>query len=93
MLSLYKTILHMTTIELKTNFHQLIDSIEDKNLLQQFFELMSRKRKLKDGELWKKQSQEEIEELLMANEECENPDNLISHEEVKKGYHSDSILR
>jgi len=83
----------MTTIELKTNFHQLIDSIEDKNLLQQFFELMSRKRKLKDGELWKKQSQEEIEELLMANEDGENPDNLISHEEVKKGYHSDSILR
>jgi len=76
----------MSTIELKKNFHQLIDNIEDENLLLQFFELLSQKRKLRNGQLWKKQSPEEIEELLIANEECDHPDNLISHVELKKEY-------
>jgi hypothetical protein len=76
----------MTTIELKNNFHQLIDNIDNENVLLQFYELMLRKRTSKNGRLWAEQSKQEIEELLMANEECENPDNLIPHEEIKKHY-------
>jgi hypothetical protein len=76
----------MTTLELKNNFHHLIDSIENENLLQKFYELMLRKRASKDGRLWTKLSEDEIDELLIANEECENPDNLIPHEEMKKKY-------
>ena len=76
----------MTTIELKQNFHQLIDSINNIDLLQQFYELMLRKKSLKDGKLWKTLSEEEKDELLIANEECENPNNLIPNEEVKKQY-------
>jgi hypothetical protein len=40
----------------------------------------------KDGKLWNNLSKDEIEELLLANEESENPDNLISHDDVKKKY-------
>jgi hypothetical protein len=76
----------MTTLELKNNFHHLIDSIENENLLQEFYELMLRKRASKDGKLWAMLSKDEIEELLLANEESENPDNLISHEDMKKKY-------
>ncbi len=76
----------MTTLEIKNNFHQLIDSIENENLLRKFYELMLRKRASKDGILWNKLSDEEREELLSANEESENPDNLISHNEIKKKY-------
>jgi len=76
----------MTTLELKHNFHQLIDSIENENLLQKFYELMLRKRSSKDGYLWSKLSKEEIDELLLANEECENPENQIPHDEMKKKY-------
>ena len=76
----------MTAIELKNNFHQLIDSIDNENILQQFYELMLQKRTLKDGKLWNKLSKDETEELLLANEESENPDNLISHEDIKKKY-------
>lgn len=47
---------------------------------------MLRKRASKDGRLWTMLSKDEIEELLKANEESENPDNLISHEEMKKKY-------
>ena len=76
----------MTTLELKNNFHHLIDSIENENLLKEFYELMLRKKASKDGRLWTMLSKDEIEELLKANEESENPDNLISHEEMKKKY-------
>ncbi|MCX6279587.1 MAG: hypothetical protein NT004_16050 [Bacteroidetes bacterium] len=76
----------MTTFELKNNFHHLIDSIENENLLQEFYELMLRKRASKDGRLWAMLSEDEVEELLKANEESENPDNLISHEDMKKKY-------
>jgi hypothetical protein len=76
----------MTTIELKNNFHHLIDSIENENLLQKFYELMLRKRSTKEGMLWGKLSKDEMDELLLANEECENSENLISHEEMKQTY-------
>ena len=76
----------MTTIELKKNFHHLIDSIDNENLLKEFYELMLRKRTSKDGRLWAMLSKDEIGELLAANEESENSENLIPHEEMKKRY-------
>jgi hypothetical protein len=76
----------MTTLELKNSFHQLIDSIENENLLQKFYELMLRKRSIKDGALWAKLSQDEVDELLLANEESNDPENLIPNEEMKKKY-------
>jgi len=76
----------MTTIELRNNLHHLVDSIDNENILQQFYDLMLKKRESKDGKLWNKLSKDEIDELLLANEECENPDNVIPHEEIKKQY-------
>lgn len=76
----------MTTLELKNNFHHLIDSIENENILQKFYELMLRKRSTKDGMLWGRLSKDEIDELLLVNEECENSENLISHENIKQKY-------
>ncbi|MDP1623216.1 MAG: hypothetical protein Q8M08_12855 [Bacteroidales bacterium] len=76
----------MTTLELKNSFHQLIDSIENENLLRKFYELMLRKRSIKDGALWAKLSQDEVEELLLANDESNDTKNLIPNEEMKKKY-------
>jgi hypothetical protein len=76
----------MTTLELKNNFHHLIDSIENDILLQKFYELMLRRRSLKDGALWGKLSKDEMDELLLANEECENPENLIPNDEMRQKY-------
>jgi len=38
----------------------------------------------KEGLLWKRLTTEDQEELLLALEESEDPDNLISHDEMKK---------
>ena len=74
----------MTTIELKNNFHHLIDSIDNDSLLMKFYDLMSRKRESIDGSLWNRLSVDEQEELLATEREIEDPKNLISHETMKK---------
>ena len=74
----------MTTIELKNNFHHLIDSIDNDSLLLKFYDLMSCKREFIDGSLWNRLTFDEQEELLAAEREIEDPKNLISHDVMKK---------
>jgi hypothetical protein len=74
----------MNTIALKKNFHLLIDSIENENLLISFYELMKKRSSTKEGQLWNKLSQKEQDELLLSLEESENPENLIDHDEMVK---------
>ena len=84
-LTLYKTEgLDMNTIELKKSFHNLIDSIDNANLLENFYDLIKKRTSSKDGQLWNSLSKKEREELLLAFEESEDPANLKSHEEMKK---------
>ena len=72
----------MNTIELKKNFHLLIDSIDNENLLISFYDLIKKRSLTKEGQLWSRLTKPEQEELLLALEESENPENLISHEEM-----------
>jgi hypothetical protein len=74
----------MTTIELKDNFHHLIDSIDNEILLLRFYDLMKSRTISKEGKLWSRLTKEEQEELLMAFEESEKEENLLSHDEVMK---------
>ena len=74
----------MNTLELKQNFHLLIDSIDNKKLLLNFYDLIKKRASAKEGQLWDKLSKQEQEELLLSLEESKNPENLIDHEEMKK---------
>lgn len=74
----------MNTIEIKKNFHHLIDSIDNENLLLHFYDLIKRRYSGKEGQLWTKLSKQEQEELLLAVKESENPENLISHKEMNE---------
>ena len=74
----------MNTVELKRDLHNLIDSIDNVNLLSNFYDLIKKRISNKEGQLWDRLTTKEQEELYLAFEESENPDNLISHEEMKK---------
>lgn len=74
----------MDTIELRKNFHLLIDNIENEALLNNFYDLMKFRYTAKDGQLWNKLTILEQEELLMTLEESNNPDYLISEDDMKK---------
>lgn len=68
----------------KEDFHKLIDEIKDEVVLKNYFELIKRLNNSQTSELWKKLNLEEQQELLLSYEESFNPNNLISHDQVKK---------
>jgi hypothetical protein len=68
----------------KEDFHKLIEKIEDEEVLKGYFKLIQRLNNNQTGELWDSLSPDEKDELLLSYEESLDPDNLISHEEVKK---------
>jgi len=72
----------MNTIELTKNFHILIDSIDNDNLLVSFYDLIKKRSSTKEGQLWSRLTSQEQEELLDVLKESKNPGNLISHEEM-----------
>jgi hypothetical protein len=74
----------MEATQLKINFHQLIDSIDNERILSKFYGLMSKSRESTDGKLWSRLTSEEQAELLLSDIESDNPDNLISHNVIQK---------
>ena len=71
-------------MELKQNFHHLIDLIDDEKLLINFYDLIKKRSFAKEGQLWNRLTDQEQQELLLSLEESKNPENLISHEEMVK---------
>jgi hypothetical protein len=74
----------MTTLELRKNFHLLIDSIENENLLADCYDLIKNRSSSKEGQLWNKLTYQEQEELISALGDTETPELLISNDEMKK---------
>ena len=74
----------MNKVEIRRNFHHLIDSIDNENLLVNFYELIKSRAFSKEGELWESLSLEEQNDLILSLEEIKNPDNLIPHNDIKK---------
>jgi len=67
----------------KDDFHKLIDKIEDEEALKGYFNLIQRLNKNQTGEFWNSLSSDEKEELLLSYDESLDPNNLISHDQVK----------
>jgi len=76
----------MNTIELKNNFHILIDTIENENILLNFYELLKNRVSKTNGKLWDSLTDSEKQELLLSIEESNDEANLISDETIKEKY-------
>ena len=72
----------MTTSELKSNFHNLIDDIEDENILYKFYDIISQAKNTKDGVLWNRLTKKERDELILIEKEGSDSDSLISNTEM-----------
>ncbi len=73
-------------ISIKQKLHELIDAIDNESILNQVYELISKKSTSKENDLWSKLSIEQQKEVLLSLEESEEPYNLTSHEDVKKNH-------
>lgn len=74
----------MSTTELRSVLHSIVDRIEDERLLQAVFNFLSQRENSEEGLMWKSLTEEQRKEVLLAYEESEDERNLIDWEEVKK---------
>ena len=73
----------MNAIEIKTNFHHLIDQISDEKLLIKLYHIMEQASTTKDGQLWNRLTEEEQIELLKIEREVQSDQGLIPNEQMK----------
>jgi hypothetical protein len=72
----------MSTVELKSNLHQLIDDIQNTKLLESLHDILAERKHAKDGTLWNSLSSDQKKEVMDAFEESENPENLTAQSEI-----------
>jgi len=73
----------MKQSDIRTNLHQLIDEIDNDQLLMKFYDLLWRSKNQKEGDLWDQLSDEQKDELLIAESDSQYKKNLIDHEKQK----------
>jgi hypothetical protein len=69
--------------DIRTSFHQLIDEIENDRLLMKFYDLLVKSKVQMEGDLWNQLSDEQRNEVLIAESESHYKKNLIDHEKQK----------
>ena len=74
----------MNTLEIRTNFHHLIDQINNEHLLIKLYHIMEQASSTADGQLWDKLSEDEQLELLKIEQEVQpDSDFLIPNEQMQ----------
>jgi len=69
---------------IKEDLHKLIDTTNDKELLEDIFMILSNRRDYKEGSLWKSLSDEQKQEALASESEIDDESAWVSHEEMKR---------
>ena len=67
---------------IKENFHTLIDKVENKELLDQFYKALAFSAERKEGVLWNSLNEKEKRMVMKSYNDTENRKNLVSHEKV-----------
>lgn len=73
----------MNALEVRTNFHQLIDQINNEQLLIKLYHIMEQASSNTDGQLWNRLSESEQSELKKIEREVQSDSNLISNEQMQ----------
>lgn len=73
----------MSTVEMKNDFHKLIDRIDNDKVLMRFYDILKKASTIKDGNLWDRLSSQEKQELLQIDSDTDSEDNLIPIQTIK----------
>ena len=71
-------------MNIKEDFHHLIDTIEDEQLLTTYYHLVQQLTIGETGKIWNNLTDDQRKSIEESYEESFDEKNLISHEEVKK---------
>ena len=81
----------MSTIELKSNIHKIVDNINSEQLLQTIYSFLKTRERSRTGKLWRSLTSGQKKELLLSYEESEDVDNLIERDKVLKKSNRDVV--
>ena len=76
----------MNITALKTGLHKLIDQIDSRNLLEEYYNEMRALIQKTQVSSWDSLTEEQKKEVLLSYEESENGDNLLDNDTVMKKY-------
>ena len=76
----------MKASDIKNNFHDLIDEIDNEILLLRFYDLILKSKNQEEGKLWGQLSESQKSQLLATEEESLYEKNLIDHKTLKAKY-------
>ena len=76
----------MTITEIRSQFHTLIDEVDNPQLLERFMEILRESAAPKKGKIWDTLSEEGKRGVMEAYEQSKDKANLVSNEEVMKKY-------
>ena len=68
---------------LKDDLHKLIDTTEDKKLLEGVFMILSGRNDYNQGELWTNLTQEQQQSVLNSEREINDASAWVSHQDIK----------
>jgi hypothetical protein len=75
----------MTKTTIIKNINSLLESIEDKDMLESFYDLLENYKNSKSLNTWDKLNYEQKNKILEAYSESENENNLVPMDRVIKG--------
>jgi hypothetical protein len=79
-----KKAVHMNALEIKTNFHHLIDQINNEKLLIKLYRIMEQASSTAEGQLWSRLTEDEQIELLKINREVQSEIGLIPNDQMQE---------
>lgn len=74
----------MSTGELRSNLHKIVDRIEDERLLRAIYSFLNERENSQEGKMWASLTEEQRKEVLQSYEESDDDSNLISDEDLWK---------
>ena len=74
----------MSTVELKSNIHASVDTIQNQQFLSMVYEFL--KSNSKTTGVWDSLTAEQKQEVMLAFEESEDESNLVEADKVLKKY-------
>lgn len=72
----------MSTPELKSNLHKIVDKIDNEQLLQTVYDFLKLRENSRQGQIWKSLTEEQKKEVYLSYQESEDDKNLIPWERV-----------
>jgi hypothetical protein len=72
----------MSTVELKSDIHKIIDGIQSEQLLQTLYDFLKSREADKSRGTWNSLTDKQKQEVLLAYDESEDDKNLISRGEM-----------